>query len=374
MSGGGIPRSAVSLPRTEFDRLLAALRQRGYRALGPRRRNESLEYGPIERVDDLPVGLISVQSPGRFRLSQQEPDRVFDAIPAADSWKRFTFPPRSSLCRVDGDADRLELTFPDHERPPMAWIGVRACELAALSIQDRIFLRPGAIDPIYRSRRRSLFIVAVDCHHPASTCFCASMGTGPSAVTGFDLALSELGESFLVRVGSNAGADLVAALGLPAASDIERAEAGAAVERARDALTRRVATDGLPERLLSNLEHPRWDQVAKRCLSCTNCTLVCPTCFCWDVSERTLWDGGLSERVRLWDSCFNPDHSYHAGGGATRPTVRSRYRQWLTHKFASWVSQFGVSGCVGCGRCITWCPAGIDVTEELAAIAGGGER
>ena len=119
--------------------------------------------------------------------------------------------------------------------------------------------------------------------------------------------------------------------------------------------------------LARNLEHPRWDDVATRCLSCTNCTLVCPTCFCSSVEDVTDLAGEGAERNRVWDSCFSVDHSY-IHGGSIRPSGRSRYRQWLTHKFGTWHDQFGTSGCVGCGRCITWCPVAIDVTEELAAI------
>ena len=125
--------------------------------------------------------------------------------------------------------------------------------------------------------------------------------------------------------------------------------------------------DGLPELLQESRGHPQWDDVATRCLGCGNCTLVCPTCFCSGVEDHTDLTGNHAERVRVWDSCFGIDHSY-MHGGAIRPSGRSRYRQWLTHKFGTWHDQFGSSGCIGCGRCIAWCPVGIDVTEELAAI------
>jgi sulfhydrogenase subunit beta (sulfur reductase) len=120
---------------------------------------------------------------------------------------------------------------------------------------------------------------------------------------------------------------------------------------------------------MNNLTHPRWDDVAKRCLSCTNCTMVCPTCFCSTVNEVNDLAGEKTTRERVWESCFNEEHS-HTAGGAVHPTTKSRYRQWLTHKLATWIDQFGTSGCVGCGRCITWCPVGIDITEEVAAMEG----
>ncbi|MCB0197785.1 MAG: 4Fe-4S dicluster domain-containing protein, partial [Anaerolineae bacterium] len=122
-----------------------------------------------------------------------------------------------------------------------------------------------------------------------------------------------------------------------------------------------------PNLLYQNLEHPRWDHIANRCLSCANCTQVCPTCFCSDVVEVSDLENHKDERLRVWDSCFSLDFS-HVHGGNIRPTTRARYRQWLTHKLASWIDQFGTLGCVGCGRCITWCPVGIDLTEEVRAI------
>jgi ferredoxin len=125
------------------------------------------------------------------------------------------------------------------------------------------------------------------------------------------------------------------------------------------------------ERVLkANLEHPRWTEVAKRCLACTNCTLVCPTCFCSTVEDVTDLGGDQIGRERRWDSCFTLEFSYIHGGSVRRDGA-SRYRQWLTHKLAHWHDQFGSSGCVGCGRCISWCPVGIDITEEVAAIAAG---
>jgi ferredoxin len=133
-------------------------------------------------------------------------------------------------------------------------------------------------------------------------------------------------------------------------------------------MSRSLPRETVRDLLYENLSHPRFDEVAARCLSCANCTMVCPTCFCHDVHDEPSLDGTASLRVREWDSCFNPEHA-QVHGLNFRPHVRDRYRQWLVHKLASWVDQFGASGCVGCGRCISWCPVGIDLTEEVAAIA-----
>jgi ferredoxin len=195
------------------------------------------------------------------------------------------------------------------------------------------------------------------------------MKTGPRVSDGFDLALTELPSGFVVEIGSDLGAEIVAELPTQDVEDETLGQAAAARQQAVDQITRRMDTEGIRDLLLGNLEHPRWEEVATRCLSCTNCTMVCPTCFCSSVNEVTDLQGDHVERQRQWDSCFNFDFSY-MNGGVVRNQIRSRYRQWLTHKLASWIDQFGTSGCVGCGRCITWCPVGIDLTEEVAAIRG----
>jgi len=197
------------------------------------------------------------------------------------------------------------------------------------------------------------------------------MDAGPKVEAGFDLALTELIEQgrhlFVIEVGSAAGADVVRDLRPRHATEEEIAAAERVVARTGDQMGRSLETTGLKELLQANQSHPRWDEVAERCLTCGNCTNVCPTCFCTTIDDTTDLSGTTAERVRRWDSCFTLDFSY-INGGNVRNSARSRYRQWMTHKLAHWIDQFGTSGCVGCGRCITWCPVGIDITEEAAAI------
>ena len=255
--------------------------------------------------------------------------------------------------------------------PRYAFIGVRSCDLAAIGVQDKVFIGNGYTDADYEARRRDAFIVAVNCSKAGNTCFCVSMDTGPKAESGFDLALTELvdedGHRFLVEVGSEEGAELLSMIDSEAATEADRSRAGEVSEECASQMGRELETDGIKELLYRNMEHPRWDEVSERCLTCGNCTLVCPTCFCHTVEDVTDLAGEEAERVRLLDSCFTLDHSY-IHGGSVRNSARSRYRQWMTHKLATWIDQFGTSGCVGCGRCITWCPVAIDITEEAAAI------
>lgn len=133
------------------------------------------------------------------------------------------------------------------------------------------------------------------------------------------------------------------------------------------AQTRTMPDADLQTALPALFDSPRWSEIADRCLGCTNCTLVCPTCFCSTVEDTSALDGTAATRSRRWDSCFTMDFS-SVHGAPIRASTASRYRQWLTHKFATWHDQFGSSGCVGCGRCITWCPVGIDITTEVRAL------
>ena len=353
-----------------LDDLIGALRDRGYRVLGPTVRDGAIVYDELGSAGELPIGWTENQDAGVYRLEQRGDEARFGFAVGPHSWKRFLFPPRVRLwrARLNGDSPSVEEEPPDDQ--PLAFIGVRSCELHAIEIQDRVFLGGPHSDRDYGARRKDVFLVAVNCFEPGGTCFCTSMGTGPKVESGSDLTLTELldGEHrFLVEAGSDRGADVLAELsGRPAAArDLEVAEQS--VASAADRMGRTMETFDLRDLLARNLEHPRWDEVAHRCLTCGNCTLVCPTCFCSAVEDETDLSGGEAERWRVWDTCFSVDYS-HIHGGSIRPSGRSRYRQWMTHKLGTWHDQFGSSGCVGCGRCITWCPVGIDITEEVAAI------
>ncbi|MSU91764.1 hypothetical protein GE300_19490 [Rhodobacteraceae bacterium 2CG4] len=172
--------------------------------------------------------------------------------------------------------------------------------------------------------------------------------------------------------GSARGAAILDLVELRAPEERHLQAAEAATKAAAESQTRRMV-DNIPDLLRENPDHPHWDVVADRCLSCANCTLACPTCFCSDVEDVNDLTGDHTERWRTWDSCFTADFSY-VHGGSVRRSTKSRYRQWLTHKLSTWHDQFGSSGCVGCGRCIAWCPVGIDITAEAAAFAAGPQQ
>lgn len=357
------------LTRDGLDALLAALHAEGFRVLGPTVQDGAIVYDDVGQLADLPVGWTDRQDGGTYRLERRGDDAVFGHTVGPHAWKRFLHPPLLRLWRAETGPDGVRIATDPDPAQPMAFVGVRACELRAIAIQDAVFLRGAYVDPHYAARRQGLFVVAVNCGQAGGTCFCTSMQAGPKADAGFDLALTELDGGFLVEIGTTRGAMLLDRLPRRTATPAEREEAAAIVVRTAAQMGRQIRdAAGLPALLLGNLDHPRWDDVAQRCLSCGNCTQVCPTCFCTDVTDTTDLTGA-TDRTRRWDSCFAVGFSY-IHGGPVRPSPRSRYRQWMTHKLASWVEQFGTSGCTGCGRCITWCPVGIDITEEVAAIRG----
>ncbi len=356
----------------ELDRLFGALAQRGYTLVGPTARDGAIVYDELSSAADLPVGWTDEQDGGTYRLRARSDGARFGFTVGPHSWKRYLFPPSLTLWRAQEDGDggfHVEQTRP--EPTAYAFVGVRACELHAMAIQDRVFLNNNHPDPVYADRRERAFIVAVNCTEPSGTCFCASMETGPRVTFGYDIALTEViseDEHYVVaEPGSDRGSEVLSEIDAPEASGAETQLASNLVEQAADRMGRTMETDGIKELLQNNLEHPRWERIAERCLSCGNCTQVCPTCFCSTVEDVTDLTGQTADRVRYWDSCFNLAFSY-VHGGPVRNETSSRYRQWMTHKLAHWIDQFGTSGCVGCGRCITWCPVGIDITAEVRAI------
>lgn len=368
-----VPGKNVVIAKEMLQNLFAALHAANYTVVGPTIQEDAIVYDELASIKELPIGWQDVQGPGSYRLEQQDNGRYFDYVVGPQSGKKFLYPSKLKLFTThqNGNGSGFEVE-PNKEVPQYAFIGVRGCDLAAIHIQDRIFLEWTYTESHYKARRERAFILAVNCTSPGNTCFCASMKTGPQVSSGYDLALTELDDTFLLHVGSEIGAEMLADCDWRLAGAFELSHARRLMSQAEEQMGRKLETRDLPELLYDNLDHPQWDNVAERCLSCMNCTMVCPTCFCSDVQDVSDLTGQNTERVRVWDSCFNPDFSYVFGGNL-RPNIRARYRQWLTHKLASWVDQFGMLGCTGCGRCITWCPVGIDLTEEIAAIRGGKE-
>ncbi|MDH3871775.1 MAG: 4Fe-4S dicluster domain-containing protein [Gammaproteobacteria bacterium] len=353
----------------DFVRLLETLADQDYRCVGPTVRDGAVVYDRLEGVEDLPAGVQVSQGPGSYRVEFNRGTRLFDWANGPQALKPWLFNPREILWEAHrGVTGDLHFSQPALEPEPVAVIGVRACDLAALALQDRHFIETDIPDAGYTARRRRLFLVAVNCTRPADTCFCASTGDGPAATQGYDLVLDELDDGYIVSSGSTRGDEVMDLLPLKPVSPQQQEGATEATERAATLQNRQLPGRNLRDLLFASLDHPHWEAVAARCLSCGNCTSVCPTCFCYRELDQPALDRESARHYREWDSCFTQGHSY-IHGFVVRPDTRLRYRQWLTHKLGGWHDQYGRSGCVGCGRCIAWCPVGIDITEEVGAIA-----
>lgn len=360
--------SSVCFDRQDFGSLFTTLKTRGYSLIGPTLRNNVILYDALSNVEDLPIGWREEQDAGMYRLRRRGDSALFGYNVGPHSWKQFLFPPGMKLWDAQRTDDGFEIGGIQDEAPRCALIGVRACEIQAIRMLDKIFAHN---NPQYRKRRKNAFIVAVNCGQAAGTCFCASMNAGPVVTEGYDIALTEIighGAHYFVAVaGSDEGAAVLAEVPHRPASENDMRQAAARLEDAEREMGRRLDTQDIKDMLYRNYENKRWEEVAERCLSCANCTMVCPTCFCSKVEDTTDLTGNHAERWQLWDSCFTMDFST-IHGGTVRSSVKSRYRQWMTHKLGTWIDQFGSSGCVGCGRCIAWCPVGIDITAEASAL------
>jgi ferredoxin len=360
----------MSATLSDLEPLIATLRADGFTVLGPTVRDGAIVTAELTGAADLPHGVGVEVAPGHYRLRQRGDAQAFGHAAGPQSAKSFLHPARALLFEATHTADDVVIAEPDGPPPRYAFLGLRPCDLRAVQIQQRVLGR--TTTSRYAKARAAAFVIAVNCTEPASTCFCVSAGGGPSAEAGFDLALTELddgdGVRYLVEPGSPAGERLLERLPTGAAGDGFVAAARDAVEGAAQRMGRALPDTDLQRLMATSREAPRWDDVAQRCLACGNCTMVCPTCFCTTVQDTSDVSGDHAQRWQSWDSCFDLDFSY-LHGGPVRPSVRGRYRQWLSHKLGTWHDQFGESGCVGCGRCIVWCPVGIDITEETNALA-----
>lgn len=363
----------AKIDREQINILFLILKNRGYQLIGPKLDDGVIIYDFLESIDDLPIGWTDEQEAGSYLIKRREDYALFGYNLGPHSWKKFLFPARKRVWRgqktSEGSFRTIQEVLDSSQR--YAFICVRACELQAIHIQDQVFIEGQNQDTDYKQKRTDNFIVAVNCGQAGKTCFCTSMNTGPKVEQGYDLVLTEIidvnNHYFIVEAGSKRGEEVLQELPGQSVDHSDWEAADHCIENAIKQMNRTIDTTDIKEFLYRNYNNKRWSELETRCLTCGNCTMVCPTCFCSKLEDTSDLTGEYAERWQSWDSCFTMDFSY-IHSGSIRTTTQSRYRQWLVHKLAGWIDQFGSSGCVGCGRCITWCPVGIDLTEEIKAL------
>jgi len=257
----------------------------------------------------------------------------------------------------------------DGTKPP-ALLGVHSCDLRALQILDTVYEEHGK-DPYYVDARSDAFIVALACREPRESCFCLLCGVGPYPETGYDLLLVPSEGGYLVQAATQKGKDVAVELYLDPVSDNLVTTAQRQVDRAyvtveqlnRDSSKHELSVESAVETMHSDV----WEELAEECMGCGSCTIVCPTCFCYDIIDKTNLTNTEGSRLRQWDSCLYlrfAEMAAHAEG----LDLASRLRQRLYHKWVYHAEQFDEPGCVGCGRCIDSCPSQIDPREALARL------
>lgn len=367
-----LPQKKIySLTFADLRKLFLYFEQHSIQNIGPVVREGVIMLDTLTTLDDLPSGYSEVLGKGSYRLSKNDSEGLFNYTLGPQSFKRFLNPPRRKLWTAEKNGENFDIHPHVDKHQEMVFWGIRSCDLNALEILDKVFIDGNFPNVTYQKNRQSMWVVAVNCLYPSSNCFCHSMGIGPMNSDGFDFALTEIffrgRHEFLCEIGSERALDLILELRFPLAEQPKIDHAYACIEKATNSMSRSLDMEGVATQLKDTLEHQEWDKVAERCLSCANCTMVCPTCFCSTTEDVTDITGDHTERWLRWDSCFNSEFSF-IHGGVIRNSTKSRYRQWLTHKMSSWYDQYGSSGCVGCGRCITWCPVGIDLVDEIEIL------
>ena len=333
--------------------------------VGPSLSEGVVRLRELKGAGDLDAGVVDIQGPGSYVVAGKSAF-LFASVNGPDSPKTYLHPAEVELSKIVAKSSDLELLSAFHSNRKYAFFGIRPCDLRGVGIMDRTMLVPGFEDTVYSALREDSIFIVVNCTRAGENCFCASMGAGPAAASGYDVAITELPEKLLFDIPEkNMG--LFKGIELIAATEEELRKGEEMVRHAGEQMGRRISQKDPARQMYAALDSPVWGKTAERCLACGNCTMVCPTCFCNTIVDRTNLKDGSVSRVRIWDSCLSKDFVYSAGGNP-RQQRSARYRQFVMHKFAYWPDEFGTYGCVGCGRCITWCPVGIDITDTVNTV------
>jgi len=283
--------------------------------------------------------------------------------------KNFFFPQTETMMRYMRTERGMELSGEEGEIQEAILFGVRPCDARSFVLLDKIFDQEKYKDPYYIDKRDKTTIVSLACVHPPyTTCFCTSVGGHPMSQEGVDVMLTDMGDEYLAEFFTPKGEKLLGKMG-----DLPKADEAAAVKKeelsakAAEEIQSKVAGKDIKPWLDDNFEHPFWDTIYQSCLACGTCTYLCPTCHCFDITDEA--KGSDGKRIRTWDSCMYWLFTVETSGHNPRTSQKQRWRQRLMHKFKYFVDNFDAIACVGCGRCVMYCPVNIDIRKIVNDIS-----
>src|SRR5450759_1449114 len=278
--------------------------------------------------------------------------------------KELMFPETETLFKYRGGQTDIEPEVPDASARRLIF-GIRPCDALAYTIVDKLYAWDFP-DPYYQKRREATVLFGFACSEPAANCFCPSMGGGPASEKGLDALMFDVGDTIYVKTLTDRGEEAAKAMGLEAAGEAQVKAADAQEKEALAKIKRTLDHSGIPEKLPSLYDHTMWERFSDRCLSCGICTFLCPTCHCFDIQDEM--EGFDGRRARMWDTCMFSEYTLHTSGHNPRPTRKERTRNRISHKYSYFPEKFDVIACVGCGRCINYCPVNIDLLDILEDV------
>jgi sulfhydrogenase subunit beta (sulfur reductase) len=343
-----IREGARTLKKERLEGFLQSL-LRDRTVFGPVKKGQLVLLESIHSADDLILGQGKTKNSPKNAL-----------FPQAE--RLFTY-------RKEGQGITLDPPFPGGKK--QALFGVRPCDVRAFLLLDSVFTSDKP-DPYYADRRSNTVVVSLACTHPDAACFCQSLGGGPCSSEGSDLLMFDLGDQYLVEGHSAQGRlllenDFFGDADDEAIAGAEQARVKAEASMDPIAATMIVTAGELQKKLADIFDDSIWSELTESCISCGVCTYLCPTCHCFDICDEASPDAG--ERIRIWDSCQSPLFTQQASGFNPRPSAKERYRQRIMHKFSYLRETGNMTGCVGCGRCVTECPVNLDIREVLEKVA-----
>jgi sulfhydrogenase subunit beta (sulfur reductase) len=295
------------------------------------------------------------------------PDEVdFSSSNTQKPAKEVFFPQSETMFRYEKTGKQHQVTSTEEVERKRVILGARPCDIQAVSLIDQVFSGKEFTDVYYVNKRKATTIIGMACDHPLSTCFCSSMKGGPFHREGSDLFLIDLGEAYLVELLTEKGKTFQKNKFLKEALAKDINSAKEVEEKATPKTDGSLPVAGIGKRLDQMLESPFWERVQEKCIGCRICTYLCPTCHCFDIVDEALTNKG--QRVRNWDSCLSSLYSQETSGHNPRPTNRERTRQRIMHKFNYFPKNFDQIACVGCGRCIIYCPVNFDIRQTIKEI------